>query len=112
MKTIKVITPVGEFTRKTSTDYTHAVVRKSERARGVYEKFLTTGEKSGSGVDARWIKDRGFAVTYHSSERAARNAANQKYGWDSKAEVIGIYEVESDGMKALSDMLMVAFKND
>jgi methylmalonyl-CoA mutase cobalamin-binding subunit len=93
MKTIKVITPVGEFTRKTSTDYTHAVVRKSERARGVYEKFLTTGEKSGSGVDARWIKDRGFAVTYHTSERAARNAANQKYGWDSKAEVIGIYEV-------------------
>jgi hypothetical protein len=59
----------------------------------VYEKFLATGEKSGSGVDARWIKDRGFAVTYHTSMRSAANAAKQKYNWDWKAEVIGIYEV-------------------
>jgi hypothetical protein len=93
MKTIKVTTPVGEFTRNTKSDYTHAVVRKSERANFRYQQFLATGEKSGSGVDARWIKDRGFAVTYHTSERAAHNAANQKYGWDWKSEVIGIYEV-------------------
>jgi hypothetical protein len=93
MKTIKVTTPVGEFTRSTKSNYTHAVVRKSERANSRYQQFLATGEKSGSGVDARWIKDRGFAVTYHTSERAAQNAANQKYGWDWKSEVIGIYEV-------------------
>ena len=93
MKTIKVTTPVGEFTRTTKSDYTHVVVRKSDRAKSVYEKFLSSGDKSGSGVDARWIKDRGFAVTYHASLRSAANAANQKYGWDYKAEVIGIYEV-------------------
>jgi hypothetical protein len=93
MKTIKVATPFGEFTRTTKSDYTHAVVRKSDRAKSVHDKFVSSGEKSGSGVDARWIKDRGFAVTYHTSERAARNAAKQQYAYDSKTEVIGIYEV-------------------
>ena len=111
MMTIKVITPVGDFTRSTKSNYTHAVVRRSERARAAYEEFLLSGQKQ-SGVDGRWVKDRGFAVTYHTSKRAARNAAKKQYGYDSKAEVVGIYEVESDGMKALSDMLMVAFKND
>jgi hypothetical protein len=93
MKTIKVTTPVGEFTRSTKSDYTHVVVRKSDRAQSVYDKFVTTGEKSGSGVDARWVKDRGFVVTYHTSLRSAANAAKQKYFYDSKSQVIGIYEV-------------------
>ena len=93
MKTIKVITPVGEFTRNTKSDYTHAVVRKSERANFRYQQFLATGEKSGSGVDARWIKDCGFVVTYHNSLRSAGNAAKKIYRYDPKSEVIGIYEV-------------------
>jgi hypothetical protein len=93
MKTIKVTTPVGEFTRSTKSNYTHAVVRKCDRAQAVYEKFLTSGGKSVLGTDARWIKDRGFAVTYHTSERSAANAAKQKYFWDYSAQVIGIYEV-------------------
>jgi aspartokinase len=93
MRTIKVVTPVGEFTRSTKSDYTHVVVRKSDKAKSVYDRFVSSGEKSGCNVDARWIKDRGYAVTYHNSERAAVNAAKQKYGWDSKSEVIGIYEV-------------------
>jgi len=93
MKTIKVTTPVGEFTRSTKSDYTHVVVRKSDRAKSVYDKFSSSGEKSCLGVDARWIKDRGFVVTYHTSLRSAANAAKQKYFYDSKSEVIGIYEV-------------------
>ena len=93
MKTIKAITPVGEFTRSTKSDYTHVVVRKSDRAKSVYDKFVSTGEKSCSGNDARWIKDRGFVVTYHNSLRSAANAAKQKYFYDYKSEVIGIYEV-------------------
>jgi hypothetical protein len=93
MKTIKVTTPVGEFTRKTSTDCTHAVVRRSENARAAYERFLSTGKRSPLSTDNRWIKDRGFVVSYHSSERAARAAAQQTYQWDKNAEVIGIYEV-------------------
>jgi hypothetical protein len=93
MKTIKVITPVGEFTRSTKSDYTHVVVRKSDSAKSVYDKFLSSSDKSRSGVDARWIKDRGFVVTYHTSLRSAANAAQQKYPYDPAAEVIGIYEV-------------------
>ena len=93
MKTIKVTTPVGEFTRSTKSDYTHVVVRKSDRAKSVYDKFSSSGEKSGCGTDARWIKDRGFVVTYHTSLRSADNAARQKYFYDSKSEVVGIYEV-------------------
>jgi hypothetical protein len=93
MKTIKVITPVGEFTRSTNSQYTHAVVRKSERANRVYQQFLQTNERSSSGVDARWVKDRGYAVTYHASLRSAANASQQKYPYDCAAEVIGIYEV-------------------
>ena len=93
MKTIKVITPVGEFTRSTKSNYTHVVVRKSDRAKSVYDKFVTTGEKSRSGVDVRWIKDCGFVVTYHNSLRSAGNAAKKIYRYDPKSEVIGIYEV-------------------
>ncbi|NCU72208.1 MAG: hypothetical protein EBY66_04210 [Candidatus Fonsibacter lacus] len=92
MKTIKVITPVGEFTRSTKSNYTHAVVRKSELANNIYQQFLQTGKKQ-SGVDGRWIKDCGYAVTYHTSLRSAANVAQQKYPYDPKSEVIGIYEV-------------------
>ncbi len=93
MKTTKVITPVGEFTRKTNSRYTHVVVRQSKRARAVYENFLVTGKRSVLSTENLWIKNRGFALTYHSSQQSAWNAAKQKYDWDSSATVVGIYEV-------------------
>jgi hypothetical protein len=93
MKTTKVITPVGEFTRKTNSRYTHVVVRQSKRAHAVYENFLVTGKRSVLSTENLWIKNRGFALTYHSSQQSAWNAAKQKYDWDSSATVVGIYEV-------------------
>lgn len=92
MKTIVAVTPVGLFARTTKSDYTHVVVRESERAKAVYDNFLSTGKKS-FGVNNRWIKDRGFVVTYHNSLRSAENAAKQKYFYDYSSKVIGIYEV-------------------
>jgi hypothetical protein len=93
MKTIIVSTPVGEFSRKTNTPYTHAVVRKSVKAQSVYERFLSTGVRSVLNVNNRWIKDRGFVVTYHNSLFAAINASEKEYRWDRLTEVVGVYEV-------------------
>jgi hypothetical protein len=85
-KTLKIITPDGVFTRTTNTAYTHAVVRRSERA---YEAYINPRYKSG--VQGRWIKDRGFGVTWHGSEQAAQAAARKPYGWDGSIDVVGIY---------------------
>ena len=93
MKTIIVNTPVGEFSRKTNSSYTHVVVRKSKNAQMVYERFLSTGERSVLNTNNRWIKDRGFAVSYHYSLVAALNASEKEYRWDRSAEVIGVYEI-------------------
>lgn len=91
--TLKVTTPVGEFTRATATAYTHAVVRKSPRAMGVFERAQAGGDVYKGGVQGRWIKDRGFAVTWHGSERAAKNAAAADYTWDGQTEVVGVFAI-------------------
>lgn len=89
-QTFKINTPQGEFTRTSSTLlYTHAVVRLSSRTREAFENPRYT-----VGVHGRWIKDRGFAVTWHGSEQAARKAAATPYGYDHSATVLGIYPVE------------------
>lgn len=93
-KTLKIETPVGEFTRSTDTAYTHAVVRTSVRAAAVLASFNAgTYKYRLSGVDARWIKDRGHAVTWHSSEAAARAAASKPYGWDKETTLVGVFAV-------------------
>jgi hypothetical protein len=91
MKTLTINTPVGTFTRKTNTNYTHIVVRNSPRAMQVLEESKT--QKMRCSVDKRWVKDHGYAVTYHTSYRAAVNAAKSPYTWDGKTTVAGIYEV-------------------
>ena len=91
MKTLTINTPVGTFTRKTNTNYTHIVVRNSPRAMQVLEESKT--QKMRCSVEKRWVKDHGYAVTYHTSYRAAVNAAKSQYTWDGKATVAGIYEV-------------------
>lgn len=84
---LTAVTPVGTFTRETFTPYTHIVVWRSERA----AKALT--EDRTGGVAGRWAKDNGFGVTWHSSERAANNAAGGVYKWDGRAELVGVFAV-------------------
>jgi len=91
MKTLTVNTPVGLFTRKTNTAYTHIVVRRSPRAMQIFEESKT--QKFISSIDKRFAKDSGYAVTYHTSLKAAANAAESRYRWDNETTVIGIYEV-------------------
>lgn len=87
---LSVETPHGVFTRTTTTPYTHVVVRSCERSQKVYDE---RGPKLYSnGVTGRWIKDRGYAVTWHKSERAARDAAAKPYVW-AASTVLGIYAV-------------------
>lgn len=87
MKTLSATTPEGEFTRKTAIAYTHIVVRSCQRA------FATLiGTKPTYGVHARWYKDRGFVVTWHSSEKAAIKASAQPYAW-AESIVLGVYPV-------------------
>lgn len=90
----------GEFTRTTASNYTHAVVRTSERAMNNYRPIAdgTATEReilwAKSGVTARWVKDRGYAVTWHGSKRAAEAAASKPYFWDNKTTLVGIFPVE------------------
>ena len=98
---LKITTAHGTFTRSTATAYTHAVVRSSRRANDCYLPIAngtaTPDQLSWakSGVTARWIKDRGYAVTWHGSEQAARNAAAKPYFWDATTVVLGTFPVEA-----------------
>lgn len=86
--TLHVDTSVGHFTRQTDTNYTHVVVWRSPRALG----SLTSAHKSG--VSARWAKDNGFGVTWHSSGKAAE-AATRSYKWDDNATLVGVFAVRA-----------------
>lgn len=88
MKTLKVTTTVGEFTRKTATAYTHVNVWKSPRA----EADIADPNAYPGGISGRWKKDRGYGVTWHSSLKAAQNAG-RKYIWDGDATLIGTFDV-------------------
>jgi hypothetical protein len=96
-RTLKAVTPQGEFTRGTATPYSHAVVRHSPRAQGLYQK-VQAGDADGinsakSGAQARWVKDRGFVVSWHTTEKSALSAAASTYGYDPDTTVLGIYPV-------------------
>jgi len=98
---LKIETPVGTFTRKATRQYTHAVVHQSPRAMTEFLAMTspdaTEDQKrwAKSGVTGRWVKDRGYAVTWHSTEAAARKAAAAPYGWDGSVAKIGIFAVEA-----------------
>lgn len=91
MKTnLKAVTSVGDFTRATASTYTHVVVWNSPRAA---RSFAAHSTGCASGVAVRWFKDRGFGVTWHSSERAAQNAT-RAYKWDAQnATLVGVFPV-------------------
>lgn len=92
---LKVQTTVGEFSRATNTLYTHVVVRTSARAKRFVDSYTGEGRKA-SGVDQRWLKDRGYAVTWHSSEAAATLAAAKPYAWDGETAMVGVFPVSHD----------------
>lgn len=78
-QTLKISTPHGEFTRTTDTAYTHVVVAvPASRCGTVYASAADLAARlvgSDSGVMARVLKDRGYIVSWHSSEVAAQKAA-------------------------------------
>ena len=86
-------TPVGEFSRKTNTDYKFVVIWNCPRAKETYDKYLITGVKPTLATDTRWIKDKGYAVTWHSTKQSAEKKSSGSYDWDKSSTVLGIYEV-------------------
>lgn len=82
-------TPVGSFTRRTDSKYTHCVVWNSPRAMDAFNARKGTE----CGVHGRWVKDGGYGVTWHGSEAAACAAARKGYGWDSAATLAGVFPV-------------------
>ena len=95
MRTINIDTPVGAFTRKTNTAYSHAIVWNSPRAMEYFKSASTGGYKHVGGVHGRWFKDRGYAVTWHGSLGAAQRALKGGYKWDGSNDPVGIFEVRS-----------------
>lgn len=81
-------TPVGVFTRASSSAYTHIVVWNSPRAM----RATADGAAVRGAVARRWVKDHGYGVTWHLSEQAAKSAA-RKYGWDLDATLVGVFPV-------------------
>lgn len=87
---LTVTTPAGVFDRKTETRYTHVNVWSSPRA----QRIAASPDRQ-SAVYARWVKDRGYGVTWHSSARAAEAASRKGYVWDGEATLIGTFPVDS-----------------
>lgn len=92
--TLTAYTRVGQFTRTTATPYTHIVVWASSRATTVAAE-AAAGERGIEliGKTAQWVKDRGYGVTWHKTERAAAAAAAGKWVWDLSAVLVGVFAV-------------------
>ena len=87
-------TLVGTFTRKTNSKYQYVVVRNSDRAKEAYCLYHNNNYRSPFATDKRWIKDHGFAVTWHGSKQSADKAALGSYSWDKSASLVGVFEIE------------------
>ena len=88
------ITPVAIFKRITNTAYKYVVVRNSPRAKEAFDLFSKCGNWPTLATDKRWIRDNGYAVTWHSSKQAAEKSALGSYSWDNQATLVGVYEVQ------------------
>lgn len=89
---LTVNTTVGIFSRETKTQYKAVVVWSSPRAKACFDKAQETGIFPKYGVDTRWVKDNGFALTWHGSKESALKATKQ-YMWDNNATVVGVFEI-------------------
>ena len=94
--TLTATTPFGDFSRKTDSPYTHVVVRSPDcNWREVHspEELVAkfgSGHGKGGGVFGRYVKDRGYIVSWHSSASAAISAKPAGY-CDSK--LLGVFPV-------------------
>jgi hypothetical protein len=86
---LQAVTPVGTFTRVTATPYAFVVVWNSPRC---MRTFLEPAAHDNVGAGARWVKDQGFGVTWHGTEKAAQ-AATVAYKWDNNATLVGVFPV-------------------
>jgi hypothetical protein len=89
-------TPVGIFKRTTDTAYQYVVVRSSPRAKEAFDKFQTMGNYPSLATEKRWVRDNGFAVTWHGSKQSADKSALGSYSWDKSANLVGVYQVEGN----------------
>jgi hypothetical protein len=90
-RTLTATTPVGSFNRATASAYSHVNVWASPRA----AEAVADAYAHKNGVGGRWIKDRGYGVTWHFTEASARKAAAGKYGWDQSAKLVGTFPVDA-----------------
>lgn len=86
--TLRTETPVGMFTRSTDSAYGFVTVWASPRALACFQRS-NNGEKITSAVGQRWVKDRGYGVTWH----RARPTPPKHYGWDAAATLVGVFPV-------------------
>jgi hypothetical protein len=87
-------TPVGTFKRVTENSYEYIVVRTSPRAKESFDLFQQHGKWSSLVTEQRWIRDNGYAVTWHKSLESAKKSALGSYSWDKSATLVGVYEVQ------------------
>lgn len=87
-------TPVGTFKRVTDNSYQYIVVRISNRAKEAYNLFKEKNYWPSLVTEQRWIRDNGYAVTWHKSLESAKKSALGSYSWDKSATLVGVYEVQ------------------
>ena len=88
------ITPLGTFKRVTDNSYQYIVVRKSDRALEAYNLFQERNHWPRFVTEQRWIRDNGYAITWHKSLQSAKKSALSSYSWDKSATLVGVYEVQ------------------
>jgi hypothetical protein len=89
-------TSVGQFSRNTNSNYKFIVVRESNRAKEAYCLYHNNNYRSSLATEKRWVKDSGFAVTWHGSLESATNSALKPYAWDKETSFVGIFQVEGN----------------
>jgi hypothetical protein len=107
--TLTVTTPHGVFSRTTATPYTHAVVSlavsRTTGFDGNGNRIVTEWETAEQfkawigddkvGVFGRFAKDGGYVVSYHSSEAAARKAAEKGNSPYVTTRTLGVFPVDA-----------------
>jgi hypothetical protein len=107
--TLTVTTPFGVFSRNTDTPYTHAVVSLAvSRTIGfddndqpivanweTAEQFRQWLGCAKVGVFGRFAKDNGYVLSYHSSEAAARKAADKGNSPYVTTRTLGVFPVDA-----------------
>lgn len=92
-KTLRAATLVGEFTRKTNSPYRFVCVREPI---GGAAHFCENNKAraAGGGVFARYLKDRGYVVSWHLTQAAAFKQLSGPVIYYIASAPVGVYPVE------------------